>query len=247
MIKIVQKILSFSFILVFLILNPVFAQNCCQPCPMQCECECCACIEHLCTHKNSPVNLVRICGCNAIIERHTVIEANFMQKINSKKLCPGDNISFVLKNGLCTQEGRRILPNCSHIIACVECIIPPKALNKNAQVSLNFRYVLLPDGRAFPVQARILSSTGMLKETKWMSAGKVALWTVGLFGVGTGLAAAIGSGTRHAGQAALTIGMPVGFGVGLLGGLVTPGLHYRAKCDEKVLIQFTDNFQVALN
>lgn len=87
----------------------------------------------------------------------------------------------------------------------------------------------------------------MLQETKLMGAGKVALWTVGLFGVGAGLGAAIGSGTGNARQAALTLGMPIGFGVGLLVGLLSPGLHFRAKCNEKVLIQLTDCLQVATN
>lgn len=232
-------------------------ENSCCPAPSCCEndCDCgcsdpcnpCAKIEHLCTNKNSPVNLVKICGCQAIVEQHSVIEAAFGQRVFSKKLCPGDKITFTLPNGLWTCEGRKILPACSQIIARVECIIPPKALNKNAKISLKFTCVLLPDGRAYPICARIFNTEGMLKETKLMAAGKVALWTIGLFGVGAGLGAAIGSATGNAGKAALTIGMPVGFGVGLLTGLLSPGLHYRAKCGEKVLIQLTDNFCVNLN
>lgn len=218
----------------------------CCPIPYDCSCECQGQIEHLCTNKNSPVNLVKICGCNAIVERHTVIEANFAQKVNSKKLCPGDNISFLLKNGLCTQEGRKILPNCSQIIACVECIQKPRALNKPAQVSLNFKYILTPCGTAYPIQARIYSTSGMLQETKLMGAGKVALYTIGLFGLGTGIAAAAGT-AKNSAQAAVTLGMPIGFGVGLLAGLLSPGLHFRAKCNEKVLIQLTDCLQVATN
>ncbi len=226
--------------------TPCEATPCC-PAPYDCSCECQGQIEHLCTDKNSPVNLVKICGCNAIIERHTVIEANFAQKVNSKKLCPGDNISFLLKNGLCTQEGRKILPNCSQIIACVECIQKPRAMNKPAQVSLNFKYVLTPCGTAYPIQARIYSTSGMLQETKLMGAGKVALYTIGFFGLGSGIAAAIGAGVGNSAQAAVTLGMPIGFGVGLLAGLLSPGLHFRAKCNEKVLIQLTDCFQVATN
>lgn len=232
--------------------QPCCEQPCAQPpcgCNCGCEGECscadpcnpCAKIEHLCTHKNTPVDLVKICGCQAVVEQHSVIETTFGQRVFSKRLCPGDKITFVLPNGLWTREGRKLLPACSQIIARVECIIPPKALNKNAKISLKFCCVLLPDGRSFPVQARIFNAEGMLKETKLMAAGKVALWTIGLFGVGAGLGAAIGSASGHAGQAALTLGMPIGFGVGLLTGLLSPGLHYRAKCGEKVLIQLTDN------
>jgi len=227
-------------------------QPCCQPQNGNCECDCacgdpcnpCAKIEHLCAHKNSPVDLVKICGCQAIVEQHSVIEATFGQRVFSKKLYPGDRITFNLPNGLWTREGRKLLPAGSQILARVECIIPPKALNKNAKISLKFNCVLLPCGRAYPIQARIFNAEGMLKETKLMAAGKVALWTIGLFGVGAGLGAAIGSASGHAGQAALTIGMPVGFGVGLLTGLLSPGLHFRAKCGEKVLIQLTDNLQI---
>lgn len=265
--NIYKKLLSTSIISIFLFSNIAIAQNCCPqaccpetnccpttPCQPVCAPPCCDCncecdtkIEHLCAGKNSPVNLVKICGCTAIVERHTVVEATFAQKINSKKLCPGDNISFYLKNGLCTQEGRKIIPNCSQIIACVECIQKPQALNKPAKVSLNFKYILTPCGTAYPIQARIYSTSGMLQESKLMGAGKVALYTVGLFGVGAGLGAAIGAGAGNATQAALTIGMPVGFGVGLLAGLLSPGLHFRAKCNEKILIQLTDCLQVATN
>lgn len=219
---------------------------CCQA-PCDCSCECQGLIEHLCTNKDSPVNLVKICGCTAIIERHTVLEANFAQKIYSKRLCPGDNISFVLRNGLCTCEGRKILPCGSQIVACVECIQKPKALNKPAKVSLCFKYILTPCGTAYPIQARVYNNSGMLQESTWMGVGKVAMYTIGLMGVGAGLGAAIGANTRHAGQAALTIGMPVGFGVGLLTGLLSPGLHFRAKCGEKVLIQLTDCLQIVAN
>jgi len=272
-----KKLLSLGIISIFLFSNLAIAQNycpaacptnacsaqtCCPApncCPTPCEVTpCCptACaggyecqgqIEHLCTDKNSPVNLVKICGCNAIIERHTVLEATFAQKVNSKKLCPGDNISFLLKNGLCTQEGRKIIPNCSQIIACVECIQKPKAMNKPAQVSLNFKYVLTPCGTAYPIQARIYSTSGMLQETKLMGAGKVALYTLGIFGLSTGIAAAVGAGVGNSAQAAVTLGMPIGLGVGLLAGFLSPGLHFRAKCNEKVLIQLTDCLQIATN
>lgn len=231
-------------------------QGCSDSCGCQSNCDCCcdpcnscACarIEHLCTNKNTPVDTVKICGCQAFVLQNVVIETTLGQKVFSKRLCPGDTISFNLPNGLWTCEGRKLIPACSQIVARVECVIPPKVFNKNAKVGLNFCYILLPDGRSYPICARIFNSEGMLKETKLMAAGKVALWTVGLFGVGTGLAAAFGAHTRHAGQAALTIGMPVGFGVGLLTGLISPGLHYRGKCGEKVLIQLTDCLRLDLS
>lgn len=229
-------------------------QRCCpQPtcgCECQDSCSCpncdCAKIEHLCTHKNTPVDLVKICGCQAIIEQHSVIEANFGQRVFSKKLCRGDKISFVLPNGLYTREGRKLLPNCTQLIARVECIIPPKAFNKGAKISLKFCCVLLPNGRTLPIQARIFNAEGMLKETKLMAAGKVALWSIGLMGIGAGMGAAIGSASGNAGKACLTLGMPIGFGVGMLTGLVSPGLHYRAKRGEKILIQLTDNLCINL-
>lgn len=260
-----KKLLSLSLMLFFIFPQLAMAQNCCQPqgcnqcvqqcCPAPCQqqeaCQCENCclpgIEHLCANKNSPVDLVKICGCQAMIQQHAVIEATFAQRVYSKKLCPGDNIAFNLPNGLCTREGRKLIPCGSKIIACVDCIVPPKKFNKSARISLKFHCILLPNGKSYPLCARIFNSEGMLKETKWMAAGKVAAYTIGLMGVGAGLGAAIGAGSRHAGQAALTIGMPVGFGVGLLTGLMTPGLHYRAKCGEKVLIQLTDNLEVDTN
>lgn len=226
-------------------------QPCCDPCQTcntcQCPCGDCPKVEHLCTYKDTPVDLVKICGGEATIAQHAVLETVLSQKVFSKKLHCGDNIAFTLCNGLRTKEGRCLLPRGTQIIACVDCIVPPKKLNKNAKVSLKFQCVMLPNGTTYPICARVFNAEGMLKETKWMSAGKVTAWTIGMFGVGAGLAAACGAGSPDLSRGIFSIGMPVGFGVGLLIGLLGPGLHYKGKCGEKVLIQLTDNLQVCTN
>lgn len=75
-----------------------------------------------------------------------------------------------------------------------------------------------------------------------MTAGKVALWTVGLGAVGTGAGvgfafipnpAEIGTG--------IAIGTPIGAGVGFVLGLVTPGLKYNAKKGEEINVILLDD------
>ncbi len=70
-----------------------------------------------------------------------------------------------------------------------------------------------------------------------MTAGKVALYTVGGGAVGTGAGVGlsfipnptkVGSG--------IAIGAPIGASVGLITGLVTPGLNYSAKQGEEVKV-----------
>jgi hypothetical protein len=79
-----------------------------------------------------------------------------------------------------------------------------------------------------------------------MSAGKVALYTVGGSAVGTGEGVGfsfipdpdkVGTG--------IAIGTPVGAGVGLITGLVTPGLNYSAKAGEAIKVILLEDASVA--
>ena len=85
-----------------------------------------------------------------------------------------------------------------------------------------------------------------LKEGPWMTAGKVALYTVGGTAVGTGAGVGfsfipdpdkVGTG--------VAIGTPVGAGVGLITGLVTPGLNYVAHEGEEIQVILLDDASIA--
>lgn len=79
-----------------------------------------------------------------------------------------------------------------------------------------------------------------------MTTGKVALYTVGGAAIGTGAGVGfsfipspdkIGTG--------IAIGTPVGAGIGLVTGLVTPGLNYSAKKGEEIRVILLEDTSVS--
>ena len=79
-----------------------------------------------------------------------------------------------------------------------------------------------------------------------MTAGKIALYTVGGAAVGTGAGVGfsfipdpdkVGTG--------IAIGTPVGAGLGLITGLVTPGLNYNAKQGEEIQVILLEDASIA--
>jgi len=193
-------------------------------------------VEHLNVSKKAPVNTVNITTTKNIISKDNLLEVEFSEKYWSKLSKTGEYVHFDVAENIYTKEGTLVLPEGTKLIAEVTEIIKPKVFNKNARVKFNFRQIILPSGQTVNISA-IPYKDGYLKEGPWMTTGKLAAWTVGLgivgAGAGTGFAfipakAALGTG--------FAIGIPVGCGVGLITGLVTPGLHYRAKRGEDVLI-----------
>ena len=194
-------------------------------------------VEHLNISKKAPVNTVNITNTRNIICKNNLLEVEFSEKYWSKLSKTGEYVHFDVEQNIYTKEGTLVLPAGTKLIAEVTEIIKPKVFNKNARVKFNFRQIILPSGQAINISATPYKKDGYLKEGPWMTTGKLAAWTVGLgivgAGAGTGFAfipakAALGTG--------FAIGIPVGCGVGLITGLVTPGLHYRAKRGEDVLI-----------
>ncbi len=94
-----------------------------------------------------------------------------------------------------------------------------------------------PDGRCFNINAKPFYKDCALKESAWINAGRVALSTVTLGIIGTGIGvgfafiptpAKIGTG--------IAAGLPAGAGLGFIGGLVAKGLHYKAKEGEQIYV-----------
>lgn len=92
------------------------------------------------------------------------------------------------------------------------------------------------------MSARPATENGELKENDWHTAGKLAAYTVGLgvvaAGAGTGFAF-----ISHPAQlgTAYAISIPIGTTVGLITGLVTPGLKYHAKAGESIIIMLCED------
>ncbi len=201
-------------------------------------------VEHLNVSKKAPVDTVNITNTRNIICKNNLLEVEFSERYWSKLSKTGEFVHFDVEQNIYTKEGTLILPEGTKLIAEVTEIIKPKVFNKNARVKFNFRQIILPSGQTINISAMPYKD-GYLKEGPWMTAGKLAAWTVGLGAIGAGAGvgfafipakAAIGTG--------LAIGIPVGCGVGFITGLVTPGLHYRAKCGEDVLIILNDDTSI---
>lgn len=204
-------------------------------------------IEHLPDYKKTNTSIVKITADNATVLPNNVLEISFNSYFNSKKAQKGDVVDFALPNGLHTIEGRFLLPAGTKIMGNILNVEKPKMFNRSAKVYVMFDEVILPNGTSMPLSAYPADENKALKVPKWKSAGKVALYTVGFFGVGSGMGAWIGSASHAASKGALALGMPIGAGVGLIVGIVTPGLHYKAKKGKKIYIKLDDCFIVPLN
>jgi len=198
-------------------------------------------IEHLPKIKNVSSNLVNITEDSIMLPKGDVFKVAFAQDFTTKNLNVGDKILFTLPDGLYTQEGTFLLPAGTKIMATVQSFNKPKSFNRNARVMLDFNEIILPEAPACSMGACVYGKHNALQPSAWATVAKPAIWTAGLFGVGAGLGAAIGAAAGAAGLGCLAIGMPVGGGVGLIIGLVTPGLHYKAKAGKKVPVMLTQD------
>lgn len=214
--------------------------------PVNQTCEAPSIVEHLPTYKGSSVNIVKVSANSATVIANNVLKVTFSGDFNSKKVQCGDKISFVLNEGLSTVEGRCLLPCGTQIIGKIQQIESPKWMNRNAKVYIIFDEVVLPNCQRLPLCAKVYSKDQALKASSWKAVGKAAGYTVGLFGVGAGLGAAIGTAGK-ASIGCMTYGMPIGAGVGLLAGTITPGLNYKAKEGKPIYIQLVQDFVICGN
>ena len=194
-------------------------------------------IEHIKPVKRNAFNQVNIMSDEAVILQHNLLKITFNSNFNSKNAVVGERIDFSLKNGLSTIEGTRLLPEGTIICGVIQKIEKPKVFNRNAKVYIAFNKVIFPSGETFEFCALPNTKDNVLKRSSWAAVGKAAAWTVGLFGVGAGAGAAIGSAASAAGTGCLVFGMPIGGGVGLLLGVITPGLHYKKKAGKSIIIE----------
>ena len=108
---------------------------------------------------------------------------------------------------------------------------------------MNINKLILPDNTEVDVKLKPFSKDFSLVENGWMTAGKLAASTVGLgiVGAGAGAGLAFIPHPQKIAVGAAAIGVPVGTFIGLVTGLVTPGLKYHAKQDEEIKAIFCEN------
>lgn len=202
--------------------------------------------EHLNVTKKAPSNEVTITNLRNIIKQGNVLEIEFNEAFKSKLSAAGDNVTFRNDEDIVTEEGTLLFPAGSIFYGKVLEIQDPQWFNKNARAYLQINKVVTPQGKTTELNAKPFYKDYALKEGPWMTAGKVALYTVGGTAVGTGAGVGfsfipnpdkVGTG--------IAIGTPVGAGVGLITGLVTPGLNYSAKEDEDIQVILLEDASIA--
>ena len=194
--------------------------------------------------KKSPTNLVTTSSDAVTVVEYNVIEATFAQDFSTKTAQVGDDIGFLLNDGLKTVEGTQILPPGTKLAGKVIGIKRPKSFNRSGKVTVKFEYFETPDGQTYPVNAKLFKKD-FLSRGKLNALGKGLGTTLGTTAVGVGAGCGIGVAASAVVVGGLAIGLPIGIVVGAIAGFVTPGLHYKAKAGDKILIQLTGDLKVA--
>lgn len=192
-------------------------------------------VEHFAYAKKAPNNEVKV-GDNAnYVHEGNVIPVAFSEKFKSDKSAAGDALTFVAKEDISTKEGTVIFPAGTKFNAQINEIQDPKWFNKNARVYAEITSAELPCGKSVDLNAKPFTKKYDLKEGPWMTAGKLALYTVsgGAVGTAAGVGFAFIPDPTKIGTG-IAIGAPVGAGVGLATGLITKGLNYHAKEGEVI-------------
>ena len=201
--------------------------------------------EHLNVSKKAPCNEVTVTNLRNIVREGNVLEIAYTDKFKSKLAAAGDTVTFTNPEDIVTEEGTLLFPAGSTFYGTVLDIQNPQWFNKNARVYTQITKVVTPCGKTIDMNAKPFYKDYALKEGPWMTAGKVALYTVGGTAVGTGAGVGfsfipdpdkVGTG--------VAIGTPVGAGVGLITGLVTPGLNYVAHEGEEIKVILLDDASV---
>ena len=202
-------------------------------------------VEHLKVKRNAPSNEVKVTNLRYIVLEGNVLEVAFTDKFKSEVALAGDVVTFTTPEDICTVEGSLLIPAGSVFTGQVLDVTASKIFNKNARAYIQLTEITLPDGKKVDLNAKPFYKDYALKEGFWMTAGKVAAWTVGLGAVGTGAGVGfafipdpvkIGSG--------IAIGAPIGAAVGLVTGLVTPGLDYHARSGEEIYVILLDDASI---
>lgn len=181
------------------------------------------------------VDRVSITSLRRIILAKNIFQVSFVEPFNSSKHNIGDVIPFYFKKDVVTKEGTLIIPANTKLYATIEELRDTKWVNKNAEVYLHFTRMVFPNGHEYPFIARVLNNDeGVLIENKWLKPLEYTVAGAAIGGVALGLP--IGEANDRSGDG-MAIGFPTGAGVGLLTGFLTPGVNYKARANEDILVE----------
>lgn len=210
-------------------------------------CECIKATDTLAqTHSKAPCASINITDNYFIMSKGNVFKIAFECKFLSECAKTGDCITFFVPKDICTSCGTLILPMGSKFIGYIRGISPQKKLNKNARVYVSITKLILPDNTELDVKAKPFTKDFSLVENGWMTAGKLTASTLGFGAIGTGAGAGLAfiPKPHKIAVGAAAIGLPVGCFIGLVTGLLTPGLKYHAKQGEEIYIILCDNLYI---
>lgn len=192
-------------------------------------------VEHLDTVRKAPNNEVKIMTDGNVLQEGNVIAVAFDERFKSEAAQAGDAVYFVADKNIATVEGTVLFPEGTKFNGKILNVQDAKWFNKNARVYAQIESATLPCGKTVDLTAKPFYKNYELKEGPWMTAGKLALYTVsgGAIGTGAGVGFAFIPNPAKIGTG-IAIGTPIGAGVGLATGLVTKGLNYHAKDGEVI-------------
>ncbi len=192
-------------------------------------------VEHLDNYGKAVVDRVNITNLRLIILAKNVFKVSFVESFNSKKHNIGDVITFYFKKDVVTKEGTLVIPANTKLYATIEELRDKRWINKNAEVYLHFTKMVFPNGHEYDFIARVLNNDeGVLTENKWLKPLEYTVAGAAIGGVAIGLP--VGEANDRSGDG-MAIGFPTGAGVGLLAGFLTPGVNYKARANEDILIE----------
>ncbi len=192
-------------------------------------------VEHLDDYGKAVVDRVSITNLRRIILAKNVFRVSFVEPFNSKKHQIGDVIPFYFKKDVVTKEGTLIIPANTKLYATIEELRDKKWVNKNAEVYFHFTKMVFPNGNEYPFIARVLNNDeGVLRENFWLKPLEYTVAGAAIGGAAIGLP--IGAANDRSGDG-MAIGFPAGAGAGLIAGFLTPGVNFKAKANEDVLVE----------
>ncbi len=202
--------------------------------------------ETLTMVKKAPSHEVTVTNLRSVVKEGNVLKVAFSEQFKSKLHAAGDSVTFTNPEDIVTDQGTVVFPAGSVFYGSVLEIKDPQWFNKNARVYAQINKVVTPCGNTVDLNAKPFYKNYELKEGPWMTAGKVALYTVGgsAVGIGSGVGLSFIPDPDKVGKG-IAIGAPVGATVGLITGLVTPGLNYNAKQGEEIKVILLDDASVA--
>ncbi|MDX2084139.1 MAG: hypothetical protein SFZ03_01965 [Candidatus Melainabacteria bacterium] len=144
-----------------------------------------------------------------------------------------------------TVDGQVVIPRGTVIHGKVNDMTDPKWAGRNGHVTLDFDYMVTPDGREIPIDGGFTNKDGALKAAAKV-VGRSALYT-GIGGVAGALMVAKYGGVAAVAASegyALAGGAAVGGAIGLTAAMVTKGQHAMIQPGAELKIKLKDGMQL---